>query len=135
MPDGEGFWIRVATAEAVLIDEHCRYASRHPDFFNLTADEIASTGFGGETEGPVRERMLRLVMSKGWIRMRRHSGYIAFQFEWFDQPAAIAAIKAFMTSRPNLVWPTDRIVVTHVDKALVYDGPAARFAEEARIGG
>jgi hypothetical protein len=124
----EGFWLRIATGEAVEIDEHCRFAASHLEIFGLTPEEVAATGYRGETAGPPRDRMLRLVMSKGWIRMRRHREYVAFQFEQDDLAPALEAIRAFIAGRPKLVWAEDRLEVSNISKGMVFEGKAGEFS-------
>ncbi len=77
----EGAWIEASSGHYVWIDEHASWMQRHGREFGLPKsvwETICSIPNDFAREG--RERILRIVIDCGFIRMRGHGVQVTFEF-------------------------------------------------------
>jgi len=78
----EGYWITLS-GRAEAVKEHCD-AMQNPDFArNIGLPESVFEiikEISNDYQGPRRQRILRLVMDAGFIRLRGHGEWVAIEF-------------------------------------------------------
>jgi hypothetical protein len=79
----EGYWINIATGQYERITEHCDWMKIHNNARKIGLPEDVFRqieDIPNDYSGPRREKILRLVMSAGFVRVRGHGRWIAIEF-------------------------------------------------------
>lgn len=94
----EGAWIRVSDGAFWWIDEHANWIKRRENADAVGLPELVwqhiadiPNDYGGEN----RKRILLVVMSEGFIRMRGHGDAVVFEFT-ADSETALRACRAVL---------------------------------------
>jgi hypothetical protein len=89
----EGYWISIKSGQAELVQEHCDFMKDHARAQKIGLPENVYEqikDIPNDYSGPRRERILRLVMAAGFIRVRGHGDWIAIEFTAPTNEAMIA---------------------------------------------
>jgi hypothetical protein len=89
MPAGEGWFIDLATGEAISIQEHQTAVKADPARFRVTP---------GEVEKSDRDVVLGLVYSRGFVRVRADEDWVVAEFD-AEESAALPAIRGFFEQK------------------------------------
>lgn len=122
MARDKGFWINLKDGSAIEITDHERYLQSNPGRFGLTAQKLQA----------MKDRRERLVaaMKKGWLRMRKQRNYVAFEHAWRDRPDVFHNILTFLKKHKGLIWPNERLYISHVDAGVDFEGTAQQFIDK-----
>lgn len=75
---GFGFWLDPKNGDVILVDKHINAILDHPEVFGFTREELQSIydkyGERYRREGNAREEILKMLIDKGWIRVRKYYG-------------------------------------------------------------
>ena len=79
----EGYWINITTGQTKLVLEHANFMKDHARAQNIGLPESVYEeikDIANDYSGVRREKILRLVMASGFIRVRGHGSWIAIEF-------------------------------------------------------
>ena len=113
-----GYWVKDQTVHDVSESSHILFLTEHPGLFSLTLDEIKEVykTFGesfGSDGGQARERLIRLAVRSGAIRVRKYEkpDYVSIQCNsTHDQRADIVAF---------IEWAIENEVIRMDDAAVI----------------
>jgi len=86
MPAGRGWFLDTKTGEAIEIEEHAAAVRDSPSRFRVRPENI---------EGKEREDILRLVIARGFIRVRWNNRGVVFEFDG-NRAKALHLIREFL---------------------------------------
>jgi len=78
-----GYWINIRTGQAELVQEHANFLKDHVHAQKIGLPENVYEqlkDIPNDYSGPNREKILRLAMGEGLIRLRGHGQWIAIEF-------------------------------------------------------
>lgn len=124
-----GLWLDIDTGETVEVFDHETTVRSNPRKFGLSQSQLSRM--------KERDDVLKAAMKNGWIRMRRHRNYIAFEHLHKDRPDIFFAILQMMKKHKGMIWPSDTIWISHVKQGVDFEGKAEEFIDKytARFGG
>jgi hypothetical protein len=122
MPRDKGYWINLKSGKAKEVYDHESELFSNPKSYYLTADRLRG----------MKDRRERLIaaMKKGFLRMRKQRGYIAWEHHWRDRPMVMDVILTFMKKNKRVVWPEERMYISHVNDGVDFEGTAKDFIEK-----
>lgn len=121
MNTGEALWLHVPTGEIVDVREHESTVRSSPQTFGLTPEKAQQIR--------TREDLLKTVMKNGWVRMRRHREYIAFEHMYPNRVDLNLALMRLMKERRGIIHSNDTIWVSHVTQGVDFEGKASEFID------
>jgi hypothetical protein len=133
MPMGEGWWLNVRSGKTVEVFEHLNAIMTNPRQFGLTSADLAQKP--QEPAETHRERILTLVMQKGWIRVRSYRGYNVFEY-WKLSRRVADAVFEFMGDTLD-AGPLTSLQMNEVASGRSFQAPMQTFYEEVdqNLGG
>ena len=72
-----GWWIS-PSGDYITVQDHFRCLLQNPEQFGYMRDELA--GIQWEPKGETREKYLKMVFQRDWIRVREHKGHTTYEF-------------------------------------------------------
>lgn len=131
-----GFWVCKDRIYDVTNSTHALFIMSHLALFQLTTDIVRDTYNRHHetvgTEGRAREELIKLVASKGWVRVRHYSKPTEY---WTIQCDGTEKRKE--TIREFIEWALSDRIMNETDAAVIlgFDNPRDRHKYSWESGG
>jgi len=108
MPPGEGGFIDLENGEHIRIFEHARVVMDSPRRFRIHPSEVQ-----GYSVIRDRRAILRLTLSRGFVRVRAHKGEIVMEYDSPESGKVLTELRKFLQTQGFVASATIKVNNLH----------------------
>lgn len=127
MPLGEGWWISALDGTVVSVHEHAHEVKTDPERFGLRPADVEGFLPGVPAD---RERLVRMAMRKGWIRVRSNRARVVAEFDWSPLDDVLAYLVPWLG---EMFGPLTRVELHDLRRRRHYEGTVEELTDPERV--